>query len=120
MPWTSDAPGCWPPRLSHLRWQRPRLIKACYLLPFWPSTCGIAGATGARLGWRFIALAVRALLVLTLAGAIFVTARVMEPALMLIAEGWPQFMGVPLPLVLGAFTVGLFVYARRFIRFSLN
>jgi hypothetical protein len=74
----------------------------------------------ARLGWRFLALAVRALVVLTLAAAVFVTARVMAPALVPIAVSWPHFMGVPLPLVLGALAVALFVHRRRFIRFRLN
>ena len=44
--------------------------------------------------------------------------RVIDPALTRIAESSPQFMGVPLPLVLGA--LGLAVRARRFVRLRVG
>jgi hypothetical protein len=77
-----------------------------------------------RRGRRFLALAVRALVVLTLAGAAFAALRTieptLEPTLEQIAESSPQFMGVPLPLVLGALVVGLAVHLRRFVRLRLG
>lgn len=75
-----------------------------------------AEISGARLGRRLLALAIRALLVLTLAGVIFVTAQMIEPMLEPIAQGAPQFMGVPLPLVLCAVVVGVAVRMRRLVR----
>lgn len=74
----------------------------------------------ARHGRRLLALAIRTLMILTLAAAVFATVRVLEPALNLIAESSPQFMGVPLPLVLGALAVGLAVHLLRFVRLRLR
>ena len=69
---------------------------------------------------RLLPLAMRALVVLALAGAAFVALRTLEPALQptlgQIAESSPQFMGVPLPLVLGVLAVGLTVGVLRFVR----
>jgi hypothetical protein len=75
---------------------------------------------GARRGRRLVAFTVRALVILTLAATAFVTIRALEPELQQIAESSPQFMGVPLPLVLGALGVGLAVHYRRFIRLRLG
>jgi hypothetical protein len=74
----------------------------------------------ARRGRRLLALTVRALVILTLAATAFVTIRTLEPVLQQIAESSPQFMGVPLPLVLGALAVGLAVHLRRFVRLRLG
>jgi hypothetical protein len=74
----------------------------------------------ARLGRRLLPVAVRVLLVLTLAGAAFVTARAIEPMLEPVAEIAPQFMGVPLPLVIAALAAGLAVRARRLVRLRLD
>jgi hypothetical protein len=68
-----------------------------------------------RRGARLLALAIRTLVILTLAAAMFVTVRLLEPTLQQIAENSPQFMGVPVPLVLGALAVGLAVGVRRFV-----
>ena len=74
----------------------------------------------ARLRLRLLALARRALVILTLAGTVFLTVRTIAPMLEGIAETSPQFMGVPLPLVLGALAVGLAVRARRFVLFRVG
>jgi hypothetical protein len=47
----------------------------------------------------------------------FVTLRALDPILTRLSESAPQFMGVPLPLVLGALAVAVIVHARRFLRF---
>lgn len=70
---------------------------------------------GLRLRRRLLALALRAAMVLLLAGAVFFTARAVGPALTQLAEGWPQFMGVPVPLVLGALFLTLALRARRYL-----
>jgi hypothetical protein len=74
----------------------------------------------ARLVRRLLVIAMRALAVLTLASAAFLTARTIEPLLGSIAESSPRFMGVPVPLVAIALMAGLFAYARRFIRVRLG
>ena len=74
----------------------------------------------ARRGLRLLKLAIPALVILTLAAALFVTVRTLEPALAQIAENSPQFMGVPLPLVLGALAVGLAVRTWLFVRLRLG
>ena len=74
----------------------------------------------ARRGQRLVAFTVRALVILTLAATLFMTVRTFEPALAQIAENSPQFMGVPLPLVLGALAVGLAVRTWLFVRLRLS
>jgi hypothetical protein len=73
-----------------------------------------------RRGLRLLAFAVRSLVIVALAAALFVTVRTLEPALAQIAESSPQFMGVPLPLVLGALAVGLAVRTWLFVRLRLG
>ncbi len=81
----------------------------------------VGGEIGrARLGRRLLAHAMRALVVLTLAGALFVTARTIEPMVASIGESSPQFMGVPLPLVMGALALGLVIHVRRAVRRRLG
>jgi hypothetical protein len=86
-------------------------------------TAQVAAEIGrARLRTRLLALALQAAMVLTLAGALFVAGRLIEPALVQLAplvEQSPQFMGVPVPLVLGALLVGLALLARRRLRLRL-
>jgi hypothetical protein len=80
-----------------------------------------ARIASARRGPRLVALAIRTMVILTLAAATVVTARVLEPMLEPIAGGSsPHFMGVPLPLVLGALAVGLAVHLRRFVGLRLR
>jgi hypothetical protein len=73
-----------------------------------------------HLRMRMLAAALRMLAVLTIAGMIFVTIRVMEPALELIAESSPKIVGVPAPLVFGALAIGLFIYAFRRVSLRLR
>lgn len=73
-----------------------------------------------RLALRLLALTLRALAFATLAGAVFVTVRTIEPMLRPIAESAPQFMGVPLPLVMSALVLGLALYAWRLVRLRLR
>lgn len=77
----------------------------------------------ARLGRCLSALAIRALVILTLAAAVFVTIRTLEPMLAPIlepvVESSPHFMGVPLPLVLAAAALSLGLYAMRLLRLRL-
>ena len=74
-----------------------------------------AGIGQARLGARFVALALRTSVVLMLAGVAFAAAAVIKPVLAQLADGSPQFMGVPAPLVLGALAAGLAATARRYV-----
>ncbi len=74
----------------------------------------------ARQGRRLLGFTTRTLVILTLAAMVFVTVRLLEPTLQQIAENSPQFMGVPVPLVLGALAVGLAVRFRRFVRLGLG
>ena len=73
-----------------------------------------------RRGRRLLALAIRALVILSLAAAVFLTARVLEPTLQQIAENSPQFMDVPVPLIVVAIAVGLAIRSRRFVRLRLG
>src|SRR5262245_33498011 len=77
-----------------------------------------------RRSLRLAALAVRALVILMSAAALFMIVRELRPAfepmLEQFAESSPHFMGVPLPLVLGAVAVGLAVSAIRFVRLRLG
>lgn len=68
-----------------------------------------------RLRMRFLALALRAAPMLMLSAALFVAIRLIEPMLAPLVEGVPRFMGVPVPMVLGALVVGLILRARRFV-----
>jgi hypothetical protein len=74
-----------------------------------------AGIGRARLGMRLRALALRASGVLALSGATFVAAGVIKPVLVQLVDGWSQFMGVPVPVVLGALTAGLALSAGRYV-----
>lgn len=73
-----------------------------------------------RRGLRLAVFAVRALMILMAAAALFVTVRVAEPELAQIAESSPQFMGVPLPLILVVLGVGFAVRAWLFVRLRLG
>jgi hypothetical protein len=79
-----------------------------------------AGIERARRNARLRTLAIRALVFLTFAAALFGTIRVIEPLLKPLAESSPHFMGVPLPLVLGVMAIGLAIRAMRFVRLRLS
>ena len=74
-----------------------------------------AGIGRARLGCRLLALALPASAVLALSGAAFVAAGVIKPMLVQLLDGSSQFMGVPVPVVLGALAAGLALSARRYV-----
>jgi len=79
-----------------------------------------ARIASARRDLRLLAFAIRTLVILTLAAAMLVTVRLLEPTLQQIAENSPQFMGVPVPLILVALAVGFAVRAMRFVRLRLR
>ena len=68
-----------------------------------------------RLRGRLLALALPTLVVLALAGGALAAARLIEPVLVQLVAGSPQFMGVPVPLVLGALAAGLALGAGRYV-----
>ena len=74
-----------------------------------------AGIGRARFGIQVRALALRGAVVLMLSGVIFVAAGVVRPVLVQLVDGAPQFMGVPVPVVLSALAVGLVLGARRYV-----
>jgi hypothetical protein len=74
----------------------------------------------ARLGMRRLALAVRLAVIVTLVAIVFVTVRALGPLLGQLAETSPKFMGVPVPLVLGALAAGLVVRTWLFVRLRLS
>src|SRR5690606_11879558 len=73
-----------------------------------------------RRGRRLPAPAARAAVGLSPAATLFVTVRVLDPALKWIAENSPQCMGVPLPLVLAVLAVGVGLHLRRLVRLRLG
>ena len=79
-----------------------------------------AAIASERRGLRLAALAIRALVILIFAGALFVIVRELEPTLQQIAGASPQFMGVPLPLILVVLALALAVRALRFVRLRLG
>jgi hypothetical protein len=79
-----------------------------------------AGIGRTRFRMRLLALAPRAAVMLMLAVAIFVASRLIEPVLAPLVEGLPQFMGVPVPMVvLGVLVAGLVLRARLYIPLRL-
>jgi hypothetical protein len=74
-----------------------------------------AGIGRERLRVRLGALALRACMVLMLSGATFAAAGVIKPMLVQLVDGSTQFMGVPVPVVLGALAAGLALSARRYV-----
>ena len=66
---------------------------------------------GARLGW----LALRATVVLMLSGATFMAAGLIKPVLVQLVDEAPQFMGVPVPVVLGVLAAGLALLVRPYV-----
>ena len=87
-----------------------------------------AGIGNERLRMRLLALALRVAVLLMLAVGLFVASRLIEPMLAPLFERLPQFMGVPVPLVLlGLVVAGLALRGgfhpsslRRFAAASVN
>ena len=74
-----------------------------------------SGIGRARLRMRLGALALRGIVVLMLSGAVFVAVGVIKPVLVQLVDGSSQFMGVPVPVVLGVAAIGLALSARRYV-----
>jgi len=70
-----------------------------------------AGIGRARLRTWLLAIAYRMTAVLLLSGAVFFAGRLIGP----VVTGFPQFMGVPVPLVLGVLALGLVLRGRRWL-----
>ena len=64
----------------------------------------------ARLRRRLLTLGLRVTVLLMLSVPVFMASRLIAPVLAQLVEGWPRFMGVPVPVVLGVLVVAL---ARR-------
>lgn len=71
------------------------------------------GIGRARLRSRLLSLALRAIVVLMLSGAIFAASNLIKPVLVQLVDGSPQFMGVPVPVVLGALLTALAIRTWR-------
>ena len=70
----------------------------------------------ARLAACVSALVARASVVLALVAAVYAASRAVTPAFARIAEISPKFMGVPVPLVLGAIIIGLLLRVKPYLR----
>ena len=81
----------------------------------------VAAAVGrTRLRRRLLALGLRVTVPLILSVPIFVASRLIAPVLAHLVEGVPQFMGVPVPIVvLGVLVVGLVQRVRLQVLFRL-
>jgi hypothetical protein len=81
---------------------------------------GVATRIGrVRLAAR-LALVARASVVLALIAAVYVAGRAVAPAVARIAELSPEFMGVPVPLVLGALIIGLLRRVKPYLRLRVS
>jgi hypothetical protein len=69
----------------------------------------------ARFRSRLLALALPATGVLAVSGALYVVAGMIQPVLGQLVDESLQFMGVPVPVVLGALAAGLALSARRYV-----
>lgn len=74
-----------------------------------------SGIGRARLRRRLLALGLRAVVVLMLSIPVFVASRLIGPVLAQLVEGWPLFMGVPVPVVLGVLVAGLALRSRLYL-----
>jgi hypothetical protein len=69
----------------------------------------------ARLRSRLVALGLRATVLLVLSVPVFVASRLITPVLAQLVEGWPRFMGVPVPVVLGVLVAALALRPRLYL-----
>jgi len=78
-----------------------------------------SGIGRARLRRRLLALGLRVTVLLMLSVPVFVASRLIAPVLAHLVEGWPRFMGVPVPIVvLGVLVTGLVLRARLYVLFG--
>ena len=81
-----------------------------------PFTLWVASGIGrARLRRRLLALGLRVTVLLMLSVPIFVASRLIAPLLAQLVEGWPRFMGVPLPVVLVVLVAALALRPRLYL-----
>lgn len=74
-----------------------------------------AGIGRARFRARLLELALRAVVMLLLAGTVFLAVRAIKAVLGQLVEGSSEFMGVPVPVVLVAVVAGLALRGRRYL-----
>ena len=79
-------------------------------------TLSVASGIGrARLRRRLLALGLRVTVLLMLSVPIFMASRLIAPVLAQLVEGWPRFMGVPVPVVLGVLVAALALRPRLYL-----
>ena len=71
-----------------------------------------SGIGRARLRRRLLALGLRVTVLLMLAVPVFLASRLFAPVVAQLVEGWPRFMGVPVPVALGVLVAALAVRPR--------
>ena len=74
-----------------------------------------SGIARARLRRRLLALGLRVTVLLMLSVPIFMASRLIAPVLAQLVEGWPRFMGVPVPVVLGVLVAALALRLRPYL-----
>ena len=74
-----------------------------------------SGIGRARLRRRLLALGLRVTVLLVLSVPVFVGNRLIAPVLAQLVEGWPRFMGVPVPVVLGVLVAALALRSRPYL-----
>lgn len=76
----------------------------------------VASEIGAvRLRRRLLALGLRIIAVLILSVPVFLASRLIAPVLAQLVEGWPRFMDVPVPVVLGVLVAILALRTRLYL-----
>jgi hypothetical protein len=74
-----------------------------------------SGIGRARLRRRLVGIGLRVTVLLMLSVPVFVASRLITPVLAQLLEGWPRFMGVPVPVVLGVLVAALVLRLRIFL-----
>ena len=79
-------------------------------------TLSVASGIGrARIRRRLLVLGLRVTVLLMLSVPVFVASRLIAPVLAQLVEGWPRFMGVPVPVVLGVLVAALALRPRLYL-----
>jgi hypothetical protein len=79
-------------------------------------TLRVASGIGrARLRRRLLALGLRATVLCMVSVPMFVASSLIAPMLAQLVEGWPRFMGVPVPVVLGVLVAALALRPRLYL-----
>ena len=69
----------------------------------------------ARLRWQLLVLGLRAAVLLVLSVPVFLASRLIAPVLVELVDGWPRFMDVPVPVVLGVLVAALALRTRLYL-----